>query len=286
MAVRTDLALELEEGQRVSQQTQTIEGFTLHTVSVTETDTAFGRPPGQYLTLSIQDLLRRETDAFPRACRAVAQMVQQLAPRNQDPRAPVLVIGLGNRAVTPDAIGPLCCQNVLATRHLVEQSPEQFRAFRPVAVLAPGVLGTTGVETGELVLGVIDRIHPELILAVDVLAARRLSRLMCTIQMTDTGIVPGSGVGNARTALTQTALGVPVLSIGVPTVVDGATLAADIAQQSGAQCEALDDLNTPVLVTTRDVDQQTADAARVIGYGINLFLHPSLDIADMELFLS
>lgn len=286
MAVRTDLALELAEGRRVQQRTQTLEGFSLHTVTVTESDTDFGRPPGRYATLSIHDLLRRETDAFPRACRAVAQILRQLAPSNQDPRAPVLVIGLGNRAVTPDAIGPLCCQNVLATRHLVEQSPEQFRAFRPVAVLAPGVLGTTGVETGELVLGVIDRIHPELILAVDALAARRLSRLMCTIQMTDTGIVPGSGVGNARTALTQTALGVPVLSIGVPTVVDGATLAADIAQQSGAQCEALDDLNTPVLVTTRDVDQQTADAARVIGYGINLFLHPSLDIADMELFLS
>ena len=286
MAVRTDLALELAEGRRVQQRTQTLEGFSLHTVTVTESDTDFGRPPGQYATLSIRDLLRRETDAFPRACRAVAQILRQLAPSNQDPRAPVLVIGLGNRAVTPDAIGPLCCQNVLATRHLVEQSPEQFRAFRPVAVLAPGVHGTTGVETGELVLGVIDRIHPELILAVDALAARRLSRLMCTIQMTDTGIVPGSGVGNARTALTQTALGVPVLSIGVPTVVDGATLAADIAQQSGAQCEALDDLNTPVLVTTRDVDQQTADAARVIGYGINLFLHPSLDIADMELFLS
>lgn len=286
MAVRTDLALELAEGRRVQQRTQTLEGFSLHTVTVTESDTDFGRSPGRYATLSIRDLLRRETDAFPRACRAVAQILRQLAPSNQDPRAPVLVIGLGNRAVTPDAIGPLCCQNVLATRHLVEQSPEQFRAFRPVAVLAPGVLGTTGVETGELVLGVIDRIHPELILAVDALAARRLSRLMCTIQMTDTGIVPGSGVGNARTALTQTALGVPVLSIGVPTVVDGATLAADIAQQSGAQCEALDDLNTPVLVTTRDVDQQTADAARVIGYGINLFLHPSLDIADMELFLS
>ena len=286
MAVRTDLALELAEGRRVQQRTQTLEGFSLHTVTVTESDTDFGRPPGRYATLSSRDLLRRETDAFPRACRAVAQILRQLAPSNQDPRAPVLVIGLGNRAVTPDAIGPLCCQNVLATRHLVEQSPEQFRAFRPVAVLAPGVLGTTGVETGELVLGVIDRIHPELILAVDALAARRLSRLMCTIQMTDTGIVPGSGVGNARTALTQTALGVPVLSIGVPTVVDGATLAADIAQQSGAQCEALDDLNTPVLVTTRDVDQQTADAARVIGYGINLFLHPSLDIADMELFLS
>lgn len=286
MAVRTDLALELAEGQRVSQQTQTIEGFDLYTVSVTKNDTAFGRPPGQYMTLSMQEVLRREADAFPRACRAVAQILRQLAPSNQDPRAPVLVIGLGNRAVTPDAVGPLCCQNVLATRHLVERSPEQFRAFRPVAVLAPGVLGTTGVETGEIVQGVIDRIRPELVLAVDALAARRLSRLMCTIQITDAGIVPGSGVGNARTALTQESLGVPVIALGVPTVVDGATLAEDIAQQSGAQCEALEDLNTPVLVTTRDVDQQTADAARVIGYGINLFLHPSLDIEDMDLFLS
>ena len=109
---------------------------------------------------------------------------------------------------------------------------------------------------------------------------------MCTIQMTDTGIVPGSGVGNARAALTRQELGVPVLAVGVPTVVDGATLAADIAEQSGASCEALDDLHTPVLVTTRDVDQQVADAARVIGYGINLFLHPTLDITDIDLFLS
>lgn len=286
MAVRTDLALELAEGRRVQQRTQTMEGFSLHTVTVTESDTDFGRPPGQYATLSIRDLLRRETDAFPRACRAVAQILRQLAPSNQDPRAPVLVIGLGNRAVTPDAHRAAVLSECAGDTAFGRTISRAISCVSAGCGAGAGVLGTTGVETGELVLGVIDRIHPELILAVDALAARRLSRLMCTIQMTDTGIVPGSGVGNARTALTQTALGVPVLSIGVPTVVDGATLAADIAQQSGAQCEALDDLNTPVLVTTRDVDQQTADAARVIGYGINLFLHPSLDIADMELFLS
>ena len=290
MAIRTDLAIEVLEnsGQTTQNAVQTeknLEGFRLTQVEIHREDERIGKPPGSYYTLSVDALLRREEDAFPRACRAVAHSLGQLT-RQLDPRAPVLVIGLGNRAVTPDAIGPLCCQSVLATRHLVERSPAQFRAFRPVAVLAPGVLGTTGVETGEIVMGVMDRIRPGLVLAVDALAARRLSRLMCTIQMTDTGIVPGSGVGNARAALTRQALGVPVLAVGVPTVVDGATLAADIAEQSGASCEALDDLHTPVLVTTRDVDQQVADAARVIGYGINLFLHPTLDITDIDLFLS
>ena len=292
MAIRTDLALEALESCRpasgsASQTQRDLQGFSLTQVTIHREDAALGRPPGNYYTLAIDALLRREEDAFSRACHAVAQSLEQLtAQQCHDPRAPVLVIGLGNRAVTPDAIGPLCCQSVLATRHLVERSPAQFRAFRPVAVLAPGVLGMTGVETGEIVRGVIDRIRPCLVIAVDALAARRLSRLMCTIQMTDTGIVPGSGVGNARTALTQQELGIPVLAVGVPTVVDGATRAADIAEQTGASCEALDDLSTPVLVTTRDVDQQVADAARVIGYGINLFLHPTLDIADIDLFLS
>lgn len=290
MAIRTDLAIEVLEnsGQTTQNAVQTeknLEGFRLTQVEIHREDERIGKPPGSYYTLSVDALLRREEDAFPRACRAVAHSLGQLT-RQLDPRAPVLVIGLGNRAVTPDAIGPLCCQSVLATRHLVERSPAQFRAFRPVAVLAPGVLGTTGVETGEIVMGVMDRIRPGLVIAVDALAARRLSRLMCTIQMTDTGIVPGSGVGNARAALTRQELGVPVLAVGVPTVVDGATLAADIAEQSGASCEALDDLHTPVLVTTRDVDQQVADAARVIGYGIKLFLHPTLDITDIDLFLS
>ena len=208
MAIRTDLAIEVLEnsGQTTQNAVQTeknLEGFRLTQVEIHREDERIGKPPGSYYTLSVDALLRREEDAFPRACRAVAHSLGQLT-RQLDPRTPVLVIGLGNRAVTPDAIGPLCCQSVLATRHLVERSPAQFRAFRPVAVLAPGVLGTTGVETGEIVMGVMDRIRPGLVLAVDALAARRLSSLMCTIQMTDTGIVPGSGVGTARAALTGT----------------------------------------------------------------------------------
>ncbi|HBI64324.1 MAG TPA: GPR endopeptidase [Clostridiales bacterium] len=290
MTIRTDLAVEaLETGalqtKDAAQTEEQFEGLRLIRTDIRRGNALPGRAAGRYLTLSLDALIQREADAFPRACRAAAHALGQLTAQ-LDPHAPVLVVGLGNRAVTPDAIGPLCCQNVLATRHLVERSPAQFRAFRPVAVLAPGVLGTTGVESSEVVLGVIDRIRPALVIAVDALAARRLSRLMCTVQLTDTGIVPGSGVGNARAALTKKELGVPVLAVGVPTVVDGATLAADIAEQSGASCEALDDLRTPVLVTTRDVDQQVSDAARVIGYGINLFLHPTLDIADIDLFLS
>ena len=292
MAVRTDLALELAEGRRVQQRTQTLEGFSLHTVTVTESDTDFGRPPGQYATLSIRDLLRRETDAFPRACRAVAQILCQLAPSNQDPRAPVLVIGLGNRAVTPDAIGPLCCQNVLATRHLVEQSPEQFRAFRPVAVLAPGVLGTTGVEIGELVLGVIDRIHPELILAVDALAARNVKRLGRTIQLTDTGITPGSGIGNHRNAINEQSLGLPVISLGVPTVVNAATIVADamseLIEAEASSCQDLEKLDeqqrqelahgllspklNELFVTPKNIDESIKQLSFLLSEGLNIAL--------------
>ena len=192
---------------------------------------------------------------------------------------------LTRRSVTPEAVGPLCCQSVLATRHLTGAEPI-LDGFRPVSVLAPGVLGTTGVETGEIVRGLLENIRPELILAVDALAARRMRRLMRTIQLTDTGIVPGSGVGNARTALTHEELGVPVIALGVPTVIDTATIASEIAEQTEARCEALDDLNTPAIVTTRDVDRQVADAARVIGYGINLFLHPMLKLTDIDAFLS
>ena len=173
---------------------------------------------------------------------------------------------------------------MLATRHLAGE--ELFSGFRPVSVLAPGVLGTTGIEAGEVVRGVMDRVHPSLVIAVDALAARRLSRLMCTIQLTDTGITPGSGVGNARAALDERTLGVPVIAIGVPTVVDGATLAHDITEQTGSECEALGDLRSPVLVTTKDIDRQASDVARVIGYGINLALHPDLTVTDIDLFLS
>ena len=176
--------------------------------------------------------------------------------------------------------------HVVATRHLIGSAPDYFSAWRPVAALAPGVLGQTGVEAAELVRGVLRTVRPAAVIAVDALAAGRLSRLCRTIQVTDAGIIPGSGVGNGRAAFSQDALGVPVVAVGVPTVVDGGTLAHEIRAQSGAACEALDDLAAPLFVTTRDIDREVGDVSRVIGYAIDRALHPHLSVDDIDLCLS
>ena len=295
MSFRTDLAVEAIENmdqaanhQQVRQTERTLEGFSVNEVEI-RTDHAareIGKPRGRYLTLELDALIRREEDAFPRACRALSTLLGELLP-NSAASGPVLVAGLGNRMITPDAIGPQAIDHVIATRHLVEQVPDVFASWRPVSALAPGVLGQTGVETGEVICGVLDRVKPAAVLAVDALAAGRLSRLLRTIQLADTGITPGAGVGNARAALNSQTLGVPVIAIGVPTVVDGATLAHEIAAQLGSpSCEALDDLSLPVMVTTRDIDREVADIARVIGYAVNMALHPHLTVSDIDLYLS
>jgi len=294
MAFRTDLAVEAIENmekaadiRHVTQEERSLEGFSVREVCILDECAAreIDKPCGRYLTLELDALIRREEDAFPRACRALGNLLAELLPESAKTGA-ILVAGLGNRMITPDAIGPQAVDHVIATRHLVEQVPDVFASWRPVSALAPGVLGQTGVETGEVVCGVMDRIKPAAVLAVDALAAGRLSRLLRTVQIADTGITPGAGVGNARAALNQETLGVPVIAIGVPTVVDGATLAHEIAGQLGATCEALDDLENPVMVTTRDIDREVSDVSRMIGYAINMALHPSLSVADIDLYLS
>lgn len=295
MAFRTDLAVEAVQNlphaanlRQVRQTERTIEGFSVNEVEILTEHAAreIGKPCGRYVTLELDALVRREEDAFPRACRALSTLLADLLPDSAS-SGPVLVTGLGNRMITPDAIGPQAIDHVIATRHLVEQVPDVFASWRPVSALAPGVLGQTGVETGEVICGVLDRVKPAAVLAVDALAAGRLSRLLRTIQLADTGITPGAGVGNARAALNSETLGVPVIAIGVPTVVDGATLAHEIAAQlGGPSCEALDDLSLPVMVTTRDIDREVADIARVIGYAVNMALHPHLSVSDIDLYLS
>ena len=193
------------------------------------------------------------------------------------------MVGLGNRAITPDAIGPKVHEYTLVTRHLVEGVPEHFGSFRPVASLAAGVLGTTGVESGEVVRAVCEKLRPACVIAVDALASRSLERLCRTVQLADTGITPGSGVGNHRFALDEKTLGVPVLAVGVPTVVYGATLAADLLGR--------DDLpplgrGGELLVTPKDIDSQVADLAKIVGYGISLALQPGMTVEDLELLLS
>lgn len=294
MAFRTDLAVEAIENHKtaaalphVRQSDRTLEGFAVHEVRILSEDAAreIGKPQGRYLTLELDALIRREEDAFPRACKALSTLLRELLPHPND--GPVLIAGLGNRMITPDAIGPQTADHVIATRHLVSQSPEVFADWRPVSALAPGVLGQTGVETGEVICGVLDRVRPAAVIAVDALAAGRLSRLLRTVQLADTGITPGAGVGNARAALNEETLGVPVIAVGVPTVVDGATLAHEISSQLGQPaCEALDDLSQPVMITTRDIDREVADISRMIGYAVNMALHPHLSVADIDLYLS
>lgn len=294
MAFRTDLAVEAIENHKsaaalphVRQSDRMLEGFAIHEVRILSEDAAreIGKPQGRYLTLELDALIRREEDAFPRACKALSTLLRELLPRPND--GPVLIAGLGNRMITPDAIGPQTADHVIATRHLVAQSPAIFADWRPVSALAPGVLGQTGVETGEVICGVLDRVRPAAVIAVDALAAGRLSRLLRTVQLADTGITPGAGVGNARAALNKETLGVPVIAVGVPTVVDGATLAHEISSQLGQPaCEALDDLSQPVMITTRDIDREVADISRMIGYAVNMALHPHLSVADIDLYLS
>ena len=294
MAFRTDLAVEAIENHKtaaalphVRQCDRTLEGFAVHEVRILSEDAAreIGKPQGRYLTLELDALIRREEDAFPRACKTLSTLLRELLPHPND--GPVLIAGLGNRMITPDAIGPQTADHVIATRHLVAQSPAIFADWRPVSALAPGVLGQTGVETGEVICGVLDRVRPAAVIAVDALAAGRLSRLLRTVQLADTGITPGAGVGNARAALNKETLGVPVIAVGVPTVVDGATLAHAISSQLGQPaCEALDDLSQPVMITTRDIDREVADISRMIGYAVNMALHPHLSVADIDLYLS
>ena len=294
MAFRTDLAVEAIENHKttaalphVRQSDRTLEGFAVHEVRILSEDAAreIGKPQGRYLTLELDVLIRREEDAFPRACKALSTLLRELLPHPND--GPVLIAGLGNRMITPDAIGPQTADHVIATRHLVAQSPAIFADWRPVSALAPGVLGQTGVETGEVICGVLDRVRPAAVIAVDALAAGRLSRLLRTVQLADTGITPGAGVGNARAALNKETLGVPVIAVGVPTVVDGATLAHGISSQlEQPACEALDDLSQPVMITTRDIDREVADISRMIGYAVNMALHPHLSVADIDLYLS
>ena len=294
MAFRTDLAVEAIENHKsaaalphVRQSDRMLEGFAVHEVRILSEDAAreIGKPQGRYLTLELDALIRREEDAFPRACKALSTLLRELLPHPND--GPVLIAGLGNRMITPDAIGPQTADHVIATRHLVAQSPAIFADWRPVSALAPGVLGQTGVETGEVICGVLDRVRPAAVIAVDALAAGRLSRLLRTVQLADTGITPGAGVGNARAALNEETLGVPVIAVGVPTVVDGATLAHEISSQlDEPHCEALDDLSQPVMITTRDIDREVADISRMIGYAVNMALHPHLSVADIDLYLS
>ena len=298
--IRTDLALEAHE---ILKQTdpdsidlrgvvtteRDISGYGVTTVRI-ETEggaKALGKPVGSYVTMTLDPLRRRENGSFENGASALGQIIGEMLPLKEDDS--VLVVGLGNLSVTPDAVGPLAVRNLMVTRHLKYSAEETFGAFRSVAALAPGVLAETGVESREIIRSLVNRISPNAVIVADALASRSMERICRTVQIADSGIVPGSGVGNSRSAINRETLGVPVIAVGVPTVVDAGTLAADIAQHAGFHNiseEAFSAAGNSMIVTPRDIDSEVRELGRLIGCGITLALQPGITPKDVEMFLS
>lgn len=283
MNFRTDLALEVRESigngdlNGVEHETFERANATITRIRVTDRrgENALGKPKGEYITVQAQSFARssRVSDEL---VDTVAEELSRLLPRE----GAVLTAGLGNTNITPDALGPEFIRGVFVTRHLKKELCDKLGLgrLRPVAAIAPGVLGQTGVETGELLLGAVKVISPCAVIVVDALAARKLERLGSTVQISDSGIVPGSGVGNSRAEISARTLGVPVISIGVPTVVDAATLARDV---SGSPVEEMQKSDGEMMVTPKEIDMLIERCSALISLAVNRALQPGLSIKDL-----
>lgn len=269
---RTDLALERLDGlgrgeiPGVAWAEWRREPLAVHRVAVLDERgaRALGRPQGQYLTAQLDADAPWDSRWMWRAAQALAGLLRPLLPRE----GLILVAGLGNRSMTCDALGPLTLEQLMVTRHLRQALPREFSRLRPVCAVAPGVLGDTGLETAELLHGVVRQTGPAAVIAVDALAAGRPERLCRAFQLCDTGIAPGSGACNPRKALDRETLGVPVIALGVPTVVE-----ADLPPEGS------------MLLSPKDIDRQVARCARLLGWAINLALQGRLTMEEMEQFL-
>ena len=245
-----------------------------------------GKAQGKYVTLDAEALTQRPLDLFAHVSQCLRRELTELIPLPETKlkSGTVLVVGLGNRGVTPDSLGPRVAERVFVTRHIKEHMPEAFDFDIPsVCAIAPGVLGVTGVETMDIVFGVANKVKPDLIIAVDALASRRAARISTTIQLSDSGISPGSGVGNTRADLSRANLGVPVIAVGVPLVVYASTISQDtislIADETGLHGDEkrLRELAEQVIakhmgdfiVTPKDIDVIVEDMAGIIANAIN-----------------
>lgn len=312
-SIRTDLAIEAHQ-MLVGEVRREIPGVTVETESIgeikvsrveitsPEAEAQLGKKQGKYITLEAPGLRQKNTELQELVSQQFTKELLRMVDLSED--TTVLVVGLGNWNVTPDALGPRVVKDLLVTRHILTLQPETLgEGFRPVCAIAPGVLGITGVETGEIVQGLVEKVKPDLLIAIDALAARSLSRLHTTIQIADSGITPGSGVGNKRLSISQETIGIPVLAVGVPTVVDAVTIADDltthlleaIMQEAGpdspvykvvqsiaegdrraVMSEVLEPYGGRLMVTPKEIDTLVEDVARLLAGGINAALHPAI----------
>lgn len=283
MQFRTDLALEaalactddlsedaMREEKRVGEVT--VDRLTLGARSAE----MLVRKQGRYITVSFPPLTDNER-YVEEAANVIGEELNALLPKD----GTVLVVGLGNESITPDALGPYVADKVLATRHIKGEYARSsgLDDLRSVAVVRTGVLGDTGLESGETVAALCRHIRPAAVIAVDALACRSLARLGCTVQLCDSGIAPGSGVGNDRLPLNAETLGVPVIAIGVPTVVDAVTVAQDLTGTDGG--EKICPSGRAMMVTPREVDLMIARASRLLALAINAALQPNYSPADL-----
>ena len=304
-SIYTDLAMESRELnpdiQGISEQTEETEEYAVSRIKIETHEAAskLEKPIGLYVTLDAPALAQRPLPLFEEVSRALAEEITHMAGSLPE-RGTVLVVGLGNRAITPDSLGPRVAERIYVTRHINEYMPNALpRPVRSVCSVAPGVLGVTGVETMEVVRGVAEHIKPDLIIAIDALASRRAARISTTIQLTDTGISPGSGVGNTRKGLTPQVFGVPVIAIGVPMVVHAATISQEvislIADKTGLHgdeeklrglaAEVINENLGPLVVTPKDIDTIVEDMSRVIADAINLALFRT-DYEDVRMLIA
>lgn len=323
-ASHTDLALEARElaSRRLG---DTIPG--LHTdieedqgiritsirVETQEAGQSLGKLPGNYITIEVPGLRQQDSQLQDRVATKFAQVFESFLERSGIPKtAKVLIIGLGNWNVTPDSLGPLVVENTLVTRHYFELTPGQVSpGYRSVSAVAPGVLGITGIESSEIVLGIVEKSKPDLVVAIDALASKAMERVNTTIQIADTGIHPGSGIGNKRKGLTKDILGVPVIAVGVPTVVYASTIVNNcidmmhrhfsnqtantkqilglldaLSEQERLELvrEVLNPVGHDLLVTPKEIDQFIEDIANIIASGLNAALHEAVDTNNVAAY--
>ena len=291
MPKRTDLAMEARQiWQEQADKTTKLSGVKARECSAKGIKTttveildregakALGKPMGSYVTLQWDSHLLRDPNGFSQLAEVLGKQLRRMVPKGGS----VLVAGLGNSAVTPDAVGPKTLEHLVVTRHLGMHFPQ----LRPVSAIAPGVLGTTGLESVEIVRGTVERSGCDCVVVVDALASGSLCHVCNSIQLTDTGITPGSGVGNSRMAFDAGSLGVPVVAVGVPTVVDASSFLQDhFGEKSQFDGEKETNCYKNMIVTPRDIDAGVCRLSRLLGYGISLGLHRGLSVSDVSCFI-
>lgn len=266
-----------------------------------------GKPVGNYITIEMPARFYGQQEIYEKMCQRCAKELASITGQKlSDEDDTVLVVGLGNREITADSLGPKVIASLMITRHLKKYMPEEIdEGIRPVCAIAPGVLGTTGMETEEIVRGLTEKISPRLVVVIDALCSGRVERINTTIQITDTGITPGAGVGNNRKTINSETLGVPVIAIGVPTVVDAATIAAaglelafgdsdknindELSQDTADRYDRIRAAIEPefgnMIVAPKDVDSITDDISSVIANGINISLHRGITLSDIDRYV-